>query len=120
MGGDIAARDDRYDGFARFQRDLVREEGRDRSGPGRLGGELGARVEETEGLLQLVFGHEDDVFDAFSADLEAMLACEPAAAVPVAALLAGKIALQKDETVVAVVSGGNVATETAVAILAGQ
>lgn len=50
----------------------------------------------------------------------AKLACEPAAAVPVAALLAGKIPLQQDETVVAVVSGGNVATETAVAILAGQ
>ena len=50
----------------------------------------------------------------------AKLACEPAAAVPVAALLAGKIPATKDETVVAVVSGGNVATETAVAILAGQ
>ena len=50
----------------------------------------------------------------------AKLACEPAAAVPVAALLAGKIPVTKDETVVAVVSGGNVATETAVAILAGQ
>ena len=50
----------------------------------------------------------------------AKLACEPAAAVPVAALLAGKILVTKDETIVAVVSGGNVATETAVAILAGQ
>jgi threonine dehydratase len=50
----------------------------------------------------------------------AKLACEPAAAVPVAALLAGKIPLHKEETVVAVVSGGNVATETAVAILAGR
>jgi threonine dehydratase len=49
----------------------------------------------------------------------AKLACEPAAAVPVAALLAGKIPATKDETVVAVISGGNVATETAVAILAG-
>jgi threonine dehydratase len=50
----------------------------------------------------------------------AKLACEPAAAVPVAALLASKIPLNEDETVAAVVSGGNVATETAVAILAGQ
>jgi threonine dehydratase len=50
----------------------------------------------------------------------AKLACEPAAAVPTAALLAGKIPLGNDETVVAVVSGGNVATETAVAILAGR
>jgi threonine dehydratase len=50
----------------------------------------------------------------------AKLACEPAAAVPTAALLANKIPLDEGETVVAVVSGGNVATETAVAILAGR
>jgi threonine dehydratase len=50
----------------------------------------------------------------------AKLACEPAAAVPVAALLADRIPVTKGETVVGVVSGGNVATETAVAILAGQ
>jgi threonine dehydratase len=50
----------------------------------------------------------------------AKLACEPAAAVPTAALLANKIPLDQGETVVAVVSGGNVATETAVAILAGR
>lgn len=50
----------------------------------------------------------------------AKLACEPAAAAPTGALLAGKIPLEPDETVVAVVSGGNVAKETAVAILAGQ
>jgi threonine dehydratase len=48
----------------------------------------------------------------------AKLACEPAAAVPTAALLANKIPLEPEETVVSVVSGGNVATETAVAILA--
>jgi threonine dehydratase len=50
----------------------------------------------------------------------AKLACEPAAAAPVAALLSGKILTNPGETVVAVVSGGNVATETAVAILAGR
>ena len=50
----------------------------------------------------------------------AKLACEPAAAAPTAALLASKIQLNENETVVAVVSGGNVATETAVAILAGR
>jgi threonine dehydratase len=50
----------------------------------------------------------------------AKLACEPAAAVSTAALLARKIPLNNGETVVAVVSGGNVATETAVAILAGR
>lgn len=50
----------------------------------------------------------------------AKLACEPAAAVATAALLTQKIPLADNETIVAVVSGGNVATETAVAILAGQ
>ena len=47
----------------------------------------------------------------------AKLACEPAGAAAVAALLAGKIALEPGETAVAIVSGGNVATQTAVAIL---
>src|SRR5919201_2399287 len=46
----------------------------------------------------------------------AKLAVEPAGAAAVAALLAQKIPLDGGETVVAVVSGGNVATETAVAI----
>jgi threonine dehydratase len=50
----------------------------------------------------------------------AKLACEPAGAAATAALLAGKVSLQQGETVVAVVSGGNVATETAAAILAGR
>jgi threonine dehydratase len=48
----------------------------------------------------------------------AKLACEPAGAASTAALLAGKIALEAGETVVAVVSGGNAAPETASAILA--
>jgi threonine dehydratase len=48
----------------------------------------------------------------------AKLACEPAGAAGVAALLAGKVALDAGETVVAVVSGGNVSGETAAAILA--
>jgi len=47
----------------------------------------------------------------------AKLACEPAGAAAVAALLAGKIPLEPRETVVAVVSGGNVAAEIASAIL---
>ena len=50
----------------------------------------------------------------------AKLACEPAGAATTAALLAGKVPLDPGETVVAVVSGGNVATQTAVAILAGR
>jgi threonine dehydratase len=48
----------------------------------------------------------------------AKLACEPAGAVAVAALMSGKVAVQDEETVVCVVTGGNVAAETAAAILA--
>jgi threonine dehydratase len=50
----------------------------------------------------------------------AKLACEPAGAVAVAALLAGKVPLNGASGVVIVVSGGNVAAETAAAILAGR
>jgi threonine dehydratase len=46
------------------------------------------------------------------------LACEPAGAAGIAALLAGKVPAEQGETVVVVVSGGNVAPETASAILA--
>lgn len=46
------------------------------------------------------------------------LACEPAGAAAAAALLAGKTGLERGQTAVAVVSGGNVAPETAAAILA--
>ena len=49
----------------------------------------------------------------------AKLACEPAGAAGVAALLAGKVPLDGAKGVAVVVSGGNVAAETAVAILAG-
>ncbi|HEV8603175.1 MAG TPA: threonine/serine dehydratase [Gaiellaceae bacterium] len=47
----------------------------------------------------------------------AKLACEPAGAAAVAALLAGKVALNERETTVAVVSGGNVVPEIASGIL---
>lgn len=50
----------------------------------------------------------------------AKLACEPAGAVAVAALLAGKVPLNGAKAVTAVVSGGNVSAETAAAILAGR
>jgi threonine dehydratase len=46
------------------------------------------------------------------------LACEAAGAATAAALLAGKIPLEPGNTVAAVVSGGNVAPQTAAAILA--
>jgi threonine dehydratase len=48
----------------------------------------------------------------------AKLACEPAAAAGVGALLAGKVPLDGTKAVAVVVSGGNVAAETAAAILA--
>ena len=69
--------------------------------------------------VQLVLVEEDEIEDAFRFLYErAKLACEPAAAASVAAILSGKIPLAEEETVVAVVSGGNVSGETAAAILA--
>jgi threonine dehydratase len=50
----------------------------------------------------------------------AKLACEPAGAAATAALLARKVAVDADETVAAIVSGGNVDPGKAAAILAGQ
>ena len=50
----------------------------------------------------------------------AKLACEPAGAAATTALLAGKVAVEPGETVVSVVSGGNVGAETASAILASR
>jgi threonine dehydratase len=63
-----------------------------------------APVEEIEEAMRFLYAR-------------AKLACEPAGAASTAALLAGKIAFDPGETVVIVVSGGNVATSTAVAIL---
>ena len=48
------------------------------------------------------------------------LACETAGAATAAALLAGKVPIEPGERVCAVVSGGNVAPQTAAAILAGR
>lgn len=50
----------------------------------------------------------------------AKLACEPAGAAGIAALLAGKVELDPGSSVVVVVSGGNVGLKTASAILAGE
>jgi threonine dehydratase len=59
---------------------------------------------------------EEEIEAAFRFLYErAKLACEPAGAVGVAAILAGKV---EDGPTAAVVSGGNVATQTATAILA--
>jgi threonine dehydratase len=70
---------------------------------------------------EVVLVTEDEVKAAFRFLYErTKLAAEAAGAASTAALLSGKIALEPGETVAAVVSGGNVATQTAVAILGEQ
>ncbi|HEX7255645.1 MAG TPA: pyridoxal-phosphate dependent enzyme [Gaiellaceae bacterium] len=78
-------------------------------------GELPLRIVEERGI-EVVLVEEEEIEGATRFLYErAKLACEPAGAVGVAALLAGKIG---DGPTAAVVSGGNVATQTASAILA--
>ena len=68
--------------------------------------------------VESVLVTEDDLFEGFRWLYARMkLACELGAAAPTAALLAGKIDLEPGQTVVAVVSGGNVAPQQAAAIL---
>ena len=67
---------------------------------------------------EMVLVSEAEIHDAFRFLYErAKLACEPAGAVSTAALLAGKAQADPAGTTVAFVSGGNVAAQTAVAIL---
>ena len=89
---------------------------------------LNAPFAGTHGL-ESVRAHVDEVVLVTEAELDeamrflyarAKLASEPAGAASTAALLAGKVPLKPGETVVAVVSGGNVAAATAAAILAGR
>jgi threonine dehydratase len=69
--------------------------------------------------VESVLVGEDDLCEGFRWLYARMkLACELGAAAPTAALLAGKIDLEPGQTVVAVVSGGNVAPQQAAAILA--
>jgi threonine dehydratase len=71
--------------------------------------------------VESVLVTENDLFEGFRWLYARMkLACELGAAAPTAALLAGKIDLKPGQTVVAVVSGGNVAPQQAAAILAGR
>ena len=82
-----------------------------------FGGERALEVIQANGVESLLVS-EAEIEAAFRFLYErAKLACEPAAAVAVAAILAGKI---ESGPMAAVVSGGNVATETASAILARQ
>jgi threonine dehydratase len=69
--------------------------------------------------VESVLVTEDDLKDGFRFMYGRMkLACEVAGAATAAALLAGKVELEPGSQVAAVVSGGNVAPEAAVAILA--
>jgi threonine dehydratase len=73
----------------------------------------------TELGVESVLVSEDELFAAFRwLYARTKLACELGAAASTAALLAGKVPLEHGETVVAVVSGGNVAPKQAAAILA--
>jgi threonine dehydratase len=64
---------------------------------------------------------EEELREAFRfVYARAKLACEAAGAATTAALLAGRVELERGDRVAAVVSGGNVAPETAAAILAGR
>jgi threonine dehydratase len=69
--------------------------------------------------VESVLVSEEDLREAFRWLYTRMkLACELGAAASTAALLAGKVRVEAGQTVVAVVSGGNVAPEKAAAILA--
>jgi threonine dehydratase len=69
--------------------------------------------------IEVTLVDEEEIEDAMHFLYErAKLACEPAGAAAVAALRAGKVPLEAGQTVVAVVTGGNVSSETAAAILA--
>jgi threonine dehydratase len=71
--------------------------------------------------VESVLVTEDDLREAFRfMDARAMLACEVAGAGPAAAVLSGKVELEPGSKVALVVSGGNVAPETAAAILADR
>jgi threonine dehydratase len=69
--------------------------------------------------VESVLVSEEDLAEAFRwLYARAKLACEVGAAASTAALLSGKVRVDPGETVVAVVSGGNVAPLEAAAILA--
>ena len=72
-----------------------------------------------ERVDEVVLVSEAEIEDAFRfIYARAKLACEPAGAAATAALLSGKVAHEQGETAVVIVSGGNVASDTASAILA--
>ncbi len=81
-------------------------------------GELALQIAQAR-KLEVVLVEEDEIEAAMRVLYErAKLACEPAGAAAVAALMTGKVGVEEGQTVVCVVSGGNVAAQTAAAILA--
>jgi threonine dehydratase len=71
--------------------------------------------------VESVLVSEDELKDAFRwIYARTKFACELGAAAGTAALLSGKVQVEAGQTVVSVVSGGNVAAKQAAAILAGQ
>ncbi len=81
-------------------------------------GDLPLQIVQDLGL-EIVLVEESEIEAATRLVYErAKLACEPAGATAVAALMTGKVQIEKGQTVVCVVSGGNVAAQTAGAILA--
>jgi threonine dehydratase len=81
-------------------------------------GRVGIELARERGL-EIVLVEDVEIEEAMRFLYErAKLACEPAGAAAVAALRAGRVPLEGAETVVAVVSGGNVSAEVAAAILA--
>jgi threonine dehydratase len=75
----------------------------------------------TERVDDVVLVSEAEIEDAFRLlYARAKLACEPAGAAATAALIARKVPNERGETVALIVSGGNVAPETASAILASR
>ncbi|HEY7706046.1 MAG TPA: threonine/serine dehydratase [Gaiellaceae bacterium] len=81
-------------------------------------GRLAVEVAQARGI-DVVLVEEAEIEAAMRFLYErAKLACEPAGAVGVAALMTGKIEADEGQTIVCVVTGGNVAAETAAAILA--
>jgi threonine dehydratase len=80
-------------------------------------GELAVEICSRLGV-ESVLVSEDDLGDAFRwLYARTKLACELGAAASTAALLSGKVRVDPGETVVAVVSGGNIAAKQAAAIL---
>jgi threonine dehydratase len=71
--------------------------------------------------VESVLVTEDDLLDAFRfMYARTKLACEVAGAAPAAAVLSGKVELEPGSTVALVVSGGNIAPQTASGILASE